>query len=123
MHRMMVTITALAMETRLLVQDEMGDRLIAKPQPLPCAHPAALRTLLEALALWWGKPLRVVLFADDTSDWERLGLVDALGFGCETLHYEVEVVPLAPHRRPRPKRLSGLGNFSRERKRLRETRQ
>lgn len=111
------TITATATETRILVQDESGDRLIARLGPLPsAAHGRALPTLLEALALWRGQPLCVVMCVDETFDWTRSGLADVLGFGLETLFYQVEIVPLEAHRRRRPKRLAGLGSFSTERR-------
>jgi hypothetical protein len=71
--------------------------------------------LLESLALWSGSPLHVVLYVDETSSWERTGLVDALGFGRDELFFDVEVVPREAGR-PRAKRLGGLGSFAWERR-------
>jgi hypothetical protein len=119
---MRATITATATETRILMEDESGDRLIARLEPLPsAAHGRALPTLLEALALWRGETLSVVMYVDESFDWTRSGLADTLGFGLETLFYRVEVVPLEARRRQRPKRLSGLGSFASERRTRRST--
>lgn len=119
MAGMRATITATAKQTRILIADEGGDRLIARLEPLSsAAHGRALPTLLEALALWHGEALSVVIYVDESFDWARSGLADALGFGLQTLFYQVEIVPLEASRRLRPKRLSGLGSFASERRRL-----
>lgn len=115
MYRLQATVTATSSETRVLVTDQQGDRLIARLGALSAAHPRALPTLLESLALWSGSPLHVVLYVDETSSWERTGLVDALGFGRDELFFAVEVVPREAGRH-RAKRLSGLGSFARERR-------
>lgn len=118
---MRATITATADETRILAQDASGDRLLARLPPLTCAaHPRALPCLVEALALWSGAKVRVVLYVDERFSWERSGLSDALGFGLDTLFFEVELVPLEPRRRS-AKRLTGLGSFARERSTQRRT--
>ena len=113
---MRATITATANETRILVQDASGDRLLARLPSLSCAaHPRALPFLVEALALWCGAKVHVVLYVDERFEWEDSGLSDVFGFGLETLLFEVELVPLE-HRRSRgAKRLTGLGSFARER--------
>lgn len=114
---MRATITASAAETRILVQDAGGDRLQARLPPLTCAsHPRALPCLIEALALWCGAKVPVVLYVDKRFSWEQSGLSDAFGFGFDTLFFEVEVVPLEPRRRRGAKRLTGLGSFARERR-------
>lgn len=111
------TITATSAETRILMEDDSGDRLIARLDPLrSAAHGRALPTLLEALALWRGQVLSVVMYVDESFDWTRSGLADALDVGLETLFYRIEIVPLEAHRRRRPKRLSGLGSFASERR-------
>lgn len=51
------------------MSDETGDRLLARLPALHASHRWALRGLLEALALWGERRLRVVLYADD--DFER----------------------------------------------------
>jgi hypothetical protein len=73
-------------------------------------HPRALATLLEAIALWQGQPVRAALCAD------------ARGLSCDSnlcreaflddggALYSVVWVPAGAHRRRRL-RLDGLGNF------------
>jgi hypothetical protein len=83
-----------------------GDEEVLRAQlpPPPSVHPRAAQTLCEALSLWLGKPLSVVLCADAEGTSSALGLCDGFGFGARTVHYEVEVVD--PRRRPQP-----LGSF------------
>lgn len=101
-------------ETRILVRDEAGDRLIARLPALHGSHRWALRTLLESLALWSQRRLRVVLSADDSCDWQSLGLADAFEFASDSLHLDVDIVP--HEARPGHSRhLVGLGSFRRER--------
>lgn len=67
------------------------------------AHPRALTTLLEAIALWAQCPARVVSavgLSETGSDWP---IFDALGWGERRLHFTVEWVP------PRAMRGRGLG--------------
>lgn len=119
MPAMTATVVVTLGETRLLVCDSTGDCLIARLPPLRTSHRWALRTLLESLSLFSGQRLRVVVAADDSSTLERLGLCDALGFGDDGLHLEVELVP-HQHARPRAKRLTGLGSFAFERSQMRK---
>lgn len=115
---MKASITVTARQTRILVHDETGDRMLAQLPPLSSVrHPRALPTLLEALALWCGHLVPVVISVDELFDWQRSGLSDALDYGTETIFYTVEIVPLERERRPgpRPKRLRGLGSFASER--------
>lgn len=119
MSSIRATVTASGSETRILIQDETGDRLVARLGPLESAHRYALKMLLEAVALWDQQTVEVVLCADDESSWERAGVVDALGLALETLLFKVELVPVEVPRPRRAKRLSGLGSFDQERRRLR----
>lgn len=79
------------------------------PQP---KHPRALATLLEALALWQGIPVRAALAVGDDEPWCDMALYHAEfpDFG-ETPLYSLECVP---HLRPR-RRLAdgvpGMGDF------------
>jgi hypothetical protein len=73
-------------------------------------HPRALATLLEAVALWEGRPVRAALCADDSgrlydSNLYREAFLDDGG-----ALYTVAWVPGFAHRR-RHHRLSGLGSF------------
>jgi hypothetical protein len=52
-------------------------------------------TLLEGLSLGYQTTLHVALIADSEQIESWTGLVDGLGFGLRTLHFEVE--PVRPH--------------------------
>jgi hypothetical protein len=100
-----------SLTTRLLLTSLEGEMLKAMLPPPAAAHPRAAATLLEGLALWLGRPLSVVLYADAQDGSSALNLCDGLGFGAATMHYDVEVV--APARRAR-----GLGRFADLRRQL-----
>lgn len=50
---------------KLLVKDAQGQDLLKAQLPLPPAHPRAVVTLLEGLALWSRPPLSTVIAVDD----------------------------------------------------------
>ncbi|HSD87179.1 MAG TPA: hypothetical protein VLB44_06675 [Kofleriaceae bacterium] len=94
--------------TKILVKvddDEVLKAVLLRPA---VPHPRALPTLLEAMALWHQAPVRAVLSASDEGSWCRLGLLDELCLGADTVHYTVE---LRQRDRGRRQRLTGLGNF------------
>jgi hypothetical protein len=122
MSSIRATVTASSCETRILVQDPIGDVLLARLGPLEFAHRYALRMLLEGIALWEQQTTDVVLYADDSFDWHRVGLFDALGVARETALLKVELAPVELRQRPRATRLTGLGSFARERVQLRSGR-
>jgi hypothetical protein len=97
-----------ARSTRMLVRVHDDDVLKAVLLPSPTLHPRALPTLLEALSLWHQAPVRVVLCADEAASWCRLGLLDELWTGLDTVHYTVELRGLW---RDPPRRIEGLGDF------------
>jgi hypothetical protein len=121
MSSMRATVTASSCTTRVLVQDSLGDVLLARLGSIEHAHHYALRMLLEAVALWEQQPLGVVLCADDSCDWHRAGLFEAVGVARETALLKIKLVPseLRPVRRVT--RLTGLGSFARERGYLRSS--
>jgi hypothetical protein len=94
--------------TRMLVRVHDDDVLKAVLLPSPTLHPRALPTMLEALSLWHQAPVRVVLCADEAASWCRLGLLDELWTGLDTVHYTVELRGLW---RDPPRRIDGLGDF------------
>jgi hypothetical protein len=119
MSSIRATVTASSCETRILVQDSIGDVLLARLGPLEFAHRYALRMLLEGIALWEQQTTDVVLCADDSFDWHRVGLFDALGVARETALLKVELAPVELHPGRRVTRSTGLGSFARERVQLR----
>ncbi|MEZ4224710.1 MAG: hypothetical protein R3B13_27410 [Polyangiaceae bacterium] len=100
-------------EMRLLVAcPEQGDVLKAR-LPLQPAHPRALLTLLEGIALWSGSRLCVVIAVEpNCPSWLDSGL-----FGDELWPGESQLVRYEVVARARPKRLQGVGDFRGLRKR------
>ena len=95
--------------TRVLVRVDDDEVLKAVlPRPLMPPHMRALPLLFEAMALWHQAPVHVVLCAGEGASWSRLGLVDELGLGFDTVHYTVE---LRQRGRGRGQRIAGLGSF------------
>jgi len=94
-------------EVRLLITSpDSGDVLKAR-LPLSPAHPRALLTLLEGIALWSGARLTAVIAAEpDCPSWLDSGLFGDELWPAESLLVQYEVVG-----RGRPKRLRGLGDF------------
>jgi hypothetical protein len=105
-------------ETRVLVTEGLRDVLLARlPPPAEPRHRWAAPMLIEAVSLWQGHPVRVVISADDQDYLYPLGLGDALGLASSSAHYVVDVVD--PRETPRASRLRGLGNFREARRQLR----
>jgi|GEM_PF-424597 hypothetical protein len=109
MERITVTMQPLAHETRLLAMSGRDEVLRAILGPTTASHPRAAATLLEGLALWHQQALTVVLCADVDVCSSATRMLDQLGFGTRTVHYDVEVALLA-HRRP-GRRIRGFGHF------------
>lgn len=96
--------------TRVIAMAGPGDTILKAQLAREPQHPRALSTLLEAIALWQGQPVRAALCAD------------AWGLSCDSnlcreafldhggALYSVVWVPVAARRRRRA-RLDGLGSF------------
>ena len=113
-----LTIVPRASETRILMTEGPDDVLMARLAPVSAAHPrCAAPMLLQALATWQGRPVRVVLSADAEDYLYGLGLSEGLGLGDHTMHYAVDVVD--PRQVRRGRRLHGLGDFREARRHLR----
>jgi hypothetical protein len=96
--------------TRVIAMAGPGDTLLKAQLATEPKHPRALATLLEAIALWQGRPVRAALCADASrlscdSNLCREAFLDDGG-----ALYSVVWVPVGVHRRQRP-RLDGLGSF------------
>lgn len=109
MERMTVTMEPLPRETRILVMSGRDEVMRAILGPTTASHPRAVATLMEGLSLWHQRPLSVVLCVDAEASFSATRMLDELGFGARTVHYEVEVAFRAHRRRGR--RIQGLGNF------------
>jgi hypothetical protein len=75
------------------------------------AHPRALATLLEAIALWQGQPVRAALSADSPG-FSSASTICREAFADEgNALYTLVWAPTVAHRRRRH-RLEGLGSFA-----------
>lgn len=108
-NKITVTIVPTFESTRILATIGSDEILKARLGPPFLAHRWAASTFLEGLALWFQRPLRVVLSAESEEISSGLGLSDGFGFGAKTVHYEVEVV--ARKRKRRGARIDGVGDF------------
>lgn len=96
--------------TRVLAMAAPGDTILKAQLRRDPMHPRALGTLLEAIALWQGQPVRAALCADarglsyDSNICREAFLDDGGAL------YSVVWVPAGAHRRRRH-RLDGLGSF------------
>jgi hypothetical protein len=112
-----VTIRATRTATLLLVRQQDDETMIARLGPPTWAHRHALITLLEAIALWFQARIHVVLFAASEEVASSTGLVDGLGLGVSTLHFDV-VRPVESRRRSKRLRgVRGLGVVRRDARR------
>lgn len=109
MDRITVTMQPLPRETRLLAMAGRDEVMRAILGPATASHPRAAATLLEGLSLWHQQALSVVLCADVEASSSATQMLDQLGFGTRTVHYDVEVALLAHARRGR--RIHGFGHF------------
>jgi hypothetical protein len=117
-HELCLTLLPTPHEIRILATDGPTDLIMARLAPATDSrHRWAAPMLVEALSLWQGRPVRVVISADAQDYLYPLGLGDSLGLGASSAHYVVDV--LEPREAARGRRLRGLGNFRDARRQLR----
>ena len=109
MEKLTVVIQPELGRTRLLATCGVEEVFKAALAPAAQAHHRAAPTLLEGLALWFQRPVGVVLSLGELRDGTALGLCDEFGFGARTLHYSVDV--RRPPRQFAAPRLAGVGDF------------
>jgi hypothetical protein len=97
--------------TRVLAMHGASETILKARLRRDPSHPRALATLLEAMALWEGMPVRAALAADDepTSSVSSLCQSPWTDVGIGPL-FTVDWVPVAGRRRRRSP-LTGLGPF------------
>jgi hypothetical protein len=110
MHPIWVGIDSRSSGTRVLATTGASETILKARLSATARHPRAVPTLLEALALWQGAPVRAALVADGTDDSSasRLCLGAWADLGGAPL-YSVEFVPGL--RRRHRDGLDGLGRF------------
>jgi hypothetical protein len=96
--------------TRIVAMASPSETILKAQLRKDPLHPRALSTLLEAVALWQGQPVRAALCAESSglscdSNICREAFVDDGG-----ALYSLVWVPAGAHRRRR-ERLDGLGSF------------
>lgn len=109
MERLTVTMEPRWGETRILMMSGRNEVMRAVLGPAASSHPRAAATLLEGLSLWHQQALSVVLCADVEEYSSATQLLDQLGFGAKSVHYDVEIAHRAHRRQGR--RIRGLGDF------------
>jgi hypothetical protein len=110
MDTMYVGISPSPRETRVIAMASPNETILKARLSPQLAHPRAIATLLEALALWEGRQVRAALAAASKrgasdSTFYRGALLD----GGEPL-FRVDWVPAPSERRPR-RDIVGLGSF------------
>jgi hypothetical protein len=97
--------------TRVLAMHGARETILKARLRRDPAHPRALATLLEALALWEGRRVHAALAADDepTSCAASLCRDPMIERGIDPL-FTVDWVPVAGRRRRRPG-IGGMGHF------------
>ena len=97
-------------ETRILATQRARQTLLKARLAGHPAHPRAIPTLLEALALWQGEPVRAALCVDGSVDGHARALVRDLFHVHEpTPLFRLDVVD--GHRRKRRDAIEGMGDF------------
>ena len=99
-------------ETRVMAMHGANETILKARLRKDPAHPRSLPSLLEAVALWQGIPVRAALAVYDTSNGCGTSLYHelALDFGRSPL-YSLDFVPGADRSRRRRRDLDGMGQF------------
>lgn len=98
MPRLVVTFKSSRQNTRVLVTLGRQDVMRAVLPSPTHSHPRAAESFLEAIALWFQRPLCVVVYADAAGYSSALKLCDGFGCGRQTPLFEVEVYDPAKRR-------------------------
>lgn len=97
--------------TRIIAMHGASDTILKARLRRDPASPRALPSLLEAVALWQGVPVRAALAADDEQTACDSCLCRVAAFdGATSPLYAIDWVP-ATGRRRRPGNVTGMGDF------------
>jgi hypothetical protein len=108
-----------ATSTRVLAMDGAHDTILKARLSRSPAHPRAMASLLEAIALWQGRPIRAALCADERRDGSDSSLYPETFADVGGPLYTLDWIP-APERGRRAARrdIAGMGQFADLRRRL-----
>jgi hypothetical protein len=100
-------------ETRVIGMQGASETILKARLLKDPAHPRALQSLLEAIALWQGLPVRAALAVDAESNGYGSSLCNDLSLGAERSALYTLDWALVPHGRgPKRRDISGMGEFS-----------
>ena len=102
-----------AQSTRVLAMAGASDTILKARLSRSPSHPRAMTTLLEAIALWQGRPIRAALCADAQCDGSETSLYRETFADVGGPLYTLDWIP-APERGRRAHRrdISGMGAFA-----------
>jgi len=101
-----------AQSTRVLAMAGASDTILKARLSRSPSHPRAMTTLLEAIALWQGLPVRAALCADAAPNGYETSLYrDAFPDTGGPL-YRIDWVPAPGARRRRARDIGGMGAFA-----------
>ena len=102
-----------ATSTRVLAMAGPNDTFLKARLLRSPAHPRALASLLEAIALWQGKPIRAALSADDAHGGFASTFFQETFADAATPLYTLDWIPgPARVRRAVRRDITGMGNFA-----------
>lgn len=102
-----------ATSTRVLAMAGTQDTILKARLSRSPAHPRAMTTLLEAIALWQGRPIRAALCADDRPGGSDSSLFRETFADVGGPLYTLDWIPaLERGRRARRRDIAGMGEFA-----------
>jgi len=112
MESIWMAVAPSATGTRVLAMAGAGETILKARLSRSPAHPRAMATLLEAIALWQGLPVRAALCADVApSGFETSLYRDAFNDGGGPL-YRIDWVPGPGGRKRATRDIAGMGAFA-----------
>ena len=102
-----------ATSTRVLAMAGPRDTILKARLSRSPAHPRAMATLLEAIALWQGRPIRAALCADERPDGSDSSLFRETFADVGGPLYTLDWIPVPERgRRARRRDIAGMGEFA-----------
>jgi len=98
--------------TRVLAMSGASETIVKANLLAEPAHPRALATLLEAVALWQGQRVRAALCAKDQDGGSDSSLYRAAFADAGGLLYSLDWLPALRRSRRRHRDLAGVGDFA-----------